>query len=136
MKSSAIVNSPSPTAEPLPFNSGPLLAKTAYPWSSNSCWLDSSLQIFFIAINRNFQDYSEGIQDTPKTLGLKSLYSMFDKRRISEIQDSEKTLSTSRRKERDSFRKLLKKKEAIRSIDEPESLLVTFKLSSRPCSES
>lgn len=106
----------------------PVLARAAYPWSGNSCWLDSSLQIVFITVNHDFADFAGGYQDIPKILGLRSLYDIFDKRRISEEQDVDTMLSTIRRKERDSFRKLLRTKKAIRSINEPESLLVRFNI--------
>lgn len=109
-----------------PADTSPVFENASYPWSGNSCWLDSSLQIFFIAVNRNFKDYAAGCQDLPKILGLKSLYDIFDKRHTSEEQGISQSLSTDRRKERDTFRKLLKKKQAIRSINEPESLLVTL----------
>ncbi len=104
------------------------MSKAAYPWGANSCWLDSSLQIFFIAVSRNFGDFSAGFQDVPKVLGLRSLYEIFDKRRVSEEKDQEAVLSANRKRERDSFRRLLLKKKAIRSINEPESLLVIFQI--------
>ncbi|KAF8194527.1 hypothetical protein BJ912DRAFT_1141396 [Pholiota molesta] len=100
-----------------------LLATPSYPWSQNSCWLDTSLELIFASITRDFMDYASGCQDIPKICGLKSLYEIMDKCRISELAPSD-VISKARQTERDGFRKLLKKKGAIQSINEPESLLV------------
>lgn len=94
----------------------------SYPWNNMSCWLDVSAQLIFVCVNRNFQDYASGYQGVPQIFGLKSLYQIMDKRRLFDLAG--KKSSSARRTERDGFRKLLKKKSAISSINEPESLLV------------
>jgi hypothetical protein len=29
----------------------------SYPWSDNSCWLDASLQVLYMAVTRDFNDF-------------------------------------------------------------------------------
>ncbi len=65
-----------------------------------------------------------GYQGVPNIHGLKLLYQILDKRRLSDLAG--KNSSSGRRTERDNFRKVLKTKGAISSIDKPESLLVCF----------
>ena len=93
----------------------------SYPWNKMSCWLDVSAQLIYVCVSRNFQDYASGYQGVPNIYGLKSLYQILDKRRLSDLAG--KKSSSARRTERDSFRKVLKTKGAISSIDRPESLL-------------
>lgn len=46
-----------------PSNEQPVLnSHPSYPWRANSCWLDTSLELLFIAVTRDFQDFVKRFQ--------------------------------------------------------------------------
>lgn len=52
-----------------------------YPWENNSCWLDVSLQLLFVALSRNFPEFSSLVQTTlDPGYPLRTLHDMFAQR--------------------------------------------------------
>ena len=49
-----------------------------YPWEDNSCWLDASLQLLYIALSRNFSEFSLLVQTIQPGHPLRMLHSMFE----------------------------------------------------------
>lgn len=52
-------------------------ALQSYPWSKNSCWLDSSLNLLYRAISRDFPDFSKRFQGLNTNMALKALFSAY-----------------------------------------------------------
>ena len=39
-----------------------IIWQLCYPWENNSCWLDASLQLLFVALSHNFSEFSSLVQ--------------------------------------------------------------------------
>lgn len=52
----------------------------SYPWENNSCWLDASLQLLFVALSRNFTEFSLLAQTVQPGHPLRDLHNMFEQR--------------------------------------------------------
>jgi hypothetical protein len=68
--------SPSPVSIQQPSN----LKQPCYTWENNSCWLDASLQLLFVALSRNFSEFSSLVQTVQPGHPLRTLHSMFEQR--------------------------------------------------------
>lgn len=102
-----------------------VLGNASYPWKKNSCWLDSSLELLFRALMRDFDDFTsacsqEGSQTTKGLLS--ALYELFKARQSQKSDDL--NITSILGKQRDDFRKLLKKGRIIDSVDGYESVFV------------
>lgn len=76
-----VPNGPNPI--PGPAHHGPPLEpnmQPCYPWENNSCWLDASLQLLFVALSRNFSEFSSLVQTIQPGHPLRTLHSMFEQR--------------------------------------------------------
>ena len=94
----------------------------AYPWDRNSCWLDTSLQLLYVALTKYPDDFSRIIEGLPKTSGVKEVLNSLQVRHGMDPQAiTSKTLGD----QRDAIRNLLKKKRAIASVTQFESLFVS-----------
>ena len=51
-----------------------------YPWENNSCWLDVSLQLLFVALSRNFSEFSSLVLTIQEGHPLRTLHSIFEQR--------------------------------------------------------
>ena len=98
------------------------LGLPAYPWSSNSCWLDASLQVLYMAVTRNFNEFKTVCEPLNPDFALGVLYAMFqDKFDLDFEGDNTSTILES---QRDAFRVFLHKKKVINSLNKPESAVV------------
>lgn len=50
----------------------------SYPWEKNSCWLDTSLEIIYRTVSRDFQSFSNIFTDTPEDSFSRSLFHAMD----------------------------------------------------------
>jgi len=93
-----------------------------YPWNKNSCWLDTSLQLLYIAVQKVPQQFTHISEALPKGSALREVLSTLLERHTLDPQGE--NMSAILRGQRDSIRKLLKKKKAIKSVTQFESLFV------------
>jgi len=57
----------------------------SYPWKYNSCWLDTSLELIYITLMRNFDDFAACCDNLAEESALKHIYGMFEERRGMEL---------------------------------------------------
>jgi hypothetical protein len=100
------------------------LPKAAYPWSGNSCWLDTSLQVLYMAVTRDFNEFKNICEPLDPDVALGALYAMFRDRFGLELEDSEDNMSAVLESQRDAFRIFLHEKKIISSLSKPESAVV------------
>ncbi|KAF9547111.1 hypothetical protein CPC08DRAFT_648853 [Agrocybe pediades] len=110
-------------------NTDPLFDNPSYPWNLNSCWLDTSLQILFIALKRSPDEYY-ALQEMYNKPGSERslLATIFDKLlERYEAEGSTTPLTTPKlRLHRDLIRQSLKSEKIIKTISAFQSLFVWF----------
>ncbi|KAF8069336.1 hypothetical protein FPV67DRAFT_1415419, partial [Lyophyllum atratum] len=111
-------HSPDTAKEP----SAPLLGPASYPWSSNSCWLDTALQLLFAATSRSFDEFSQLFKLLPKGSGLRALYETLETQRAVDPKDA--SASQTLLKRREALRKILRNKRIIGGLATFESVFV------------
>ena len=94
----------------------------AYPWSDNSCWLDASLQVLYMAVTSNFNDFETVCEPLDPCFSLGALYAIIRDRFNLDFNKGNATSVL--KSQRDAFRIFLHKKKVIRSINKPESAVV------------
>ena len=94
----------------------------SYQWNANSCWLDSSLQVLYIAITNRFDEFTEIFGSLKPGSPLNSLYHTFHERFKLDPEDEDVT--TSLGLHRDRLRIFLQEKRIITHLDQPESPVV------------
>jgi len=98
------------------------LEHPSYPWNQNSCWLDTSLQLLYVAVHSSVPEfrriYDALPEDSTIQVVLTGLFKRYD------IDEANKTTSAVLRSQRDYLRKYLKRKKAIKSATGFESLFV------------
>ncbi|KAF9552882.1 hypothetical protein CPC08DRAFT_767975 [Agrocybe pediades] len=96
----------------------------SYPWSNNSCWLDTSLQVLFMAVSHLPSDYTMLNTHWTKDSPLRSLFEGLLRR----LEDESESTSTSKklRSDHDLLRKKLKDMKIIKTQSSFESLFVWF----------
>jgi hypothetical protein len=99
------------------------LGPPAYPWSSNSCWLDASLQVLYMAVTRDFDEFKTVCEPLDPDIALGALYAIFRDR--FDLDFKEKTASTILKLQRDALRVFLRRKNIISSLNNPESAVVS-----------
>lgn len=99
----------------------------AYPWSGNSCWLDASLQVLYMAVTRDFYDFQTVCEPLDPDFALGALYSIFKER--FDLGYEEENMSAILESQRDALRVFLHKKKIISSLNKPESAVVSPKQS-------
>jgi hypothetical protein len=98
------------------------LGLPAYPWSSNSCWLDASLQVLYMAVTRDFNEFKTVCEPLDLDVALGALYAIFQDRIDLDIE--EENMSAILESQRDALRVFLCKKKIISSLNKPESAVV------------
>jgi hypothetical protein len=93
-----------------------------YPWNKNSCWLDTSLQLLYVAIQKVPREFTNISEALPKDSALREVLATLLERHALDPQGE--SMSAILRGQRDNIRKLLKKKKAIKSVTQFESLFV------------
>ena len=99
----------------------------AYPWSGNSCWLDASLQVLYMAVTRDFNEFKTVCDPLDPDVALGALYVIFRDRFDLESEELEENVSTILNSQRDAFRIFLHKRNIISSLNNPESAVVSPK---------
>lgn len=98
------------------------LGPASYQWNANSCWLDASLQVLYIAITNRFDEFTEIFGSLKSGSPLNSLYQTFNER--FELDPEEEDVTTSLGLHRDRLRIFLHEKQIIEHLDQPESAVV------------
>jgi hypothetical protein len=98
------------------------LGHPAYPWSANSCWLDASLQVLYMAVTRDFNEFKTICEPLDTDVGLGALYAIFQDR--FDLGFDEDDMSSILESQRDALRVFLHKKKIIHSLNKPESAVV------------
>jgi hypothetical protein len=93
-----------------------------YPWNKNSCWLDTSLQLLYIAVQKVPREFIQISEALPKNSALRTILTTLLERHTLDPQGE--TMPAILRGQRDNIRKLLKQKKAIKSVTQFESLFV------------
>lgn len=101
------------------------LGPPAYPWSGNSCWLDASLQVLYMAVTRDFDEFKTVCEPLDSDVALGALYAVFQDRFNLQVDFEEKTTSTILELQRDALRVFLHRKNIISSLNNPESAVVS-----------
>lgn len=97
----------------------------SYPWDANSCWLDTSLELLFVSVMRNFDDFSSLFNSVPKNSGLYALYTTLNSRRLINHDEDDRIVTQALKKHRDALRVVLKKKGAIKDLNTRQSFMVS-----------
>ena len=88
-----------------------------YPWSANSCWLDASLQVLYMAVTRNFDEFVAICKPLDPDVALGALYVIFQER--FDLDFNEGDVSAILESQRNALRLFLKKKKIINSLNKP-----------------
>lgn len=99
-----------------------ILQAPNYPWNKNSCWLDTSLQLLYVAILKAPKEFTRISNALPKDSALRMVFSALLDRHT--MDPNGKNMSVILRGQRDNIRRLLKRKKAIKSVSQFESLFV------------
>lgn len=86
----------------------------SFPWKANSCWLDSSLHLLYIALLDNFEEFSMLCEHLPIDSGIRYIHDFFQ--RLEDIKKAGKMTTVILRQERDEFRRMLKKNKLIANL--------------------
>ncbi|KAJ6481243.1 hypothetical protein C8R47DRAFT_1322273 [Mycena vitilis] len=92
-----------------------------YPWSHNSCWLDSALELLFNAVTRDFADFSSRFDDVNPDCALAAFFKIMHLRQT--LPGSGGDTSDMLRLQRDGFRAHLKKCRLITSVKGFDSII-------------
>ena len=98
------------------------LGPASYQWKENSCWLDASLQVLYVAITKRFDEFAEIFGSLKQGSPLNSLYQTFNER--FQLDPEEKDVTSSLALHRDRLRIFLHEKRIITHLDQPESPVV------------
>jgi len=93
-----------------------------YPWNKNSCWLDTSLQLLFVAVQKIPTEFLRISEALPKNSALREVLTTLLQHHALDPQGE--NMSEILCGHRDDICKLLKKKKAIKSVTCFESLFV------------
>lgn len=97
----------------------------SYPWSKNSCWLDTALELLFNAVIRDFTDFSSRFEDINPECAFAPFFKIMDLRKT--LPGSGGDVSEMLGLHRDGFRAHLKKCRLIRTTKELDSIIVRTK---------
>jgi hypothetical protein len=93
-----------------------------YPWNKNSCWLDTSLQLLYVAIQKIPREFTNISEALPKNSALREvLATLLERHALDPLGENMSQILCGHR---DYIRKLLKKKKAIKTVTQFESLFV------------
>ncbi len=101
----------------------PKLGPASYRWNANSCWLDASLQVLYMAVTKQFDEFKTVFQHLKSDCGLKPFYEAINGwvELDLELKDASAILMS----QRDQLRIFLHRKKIITSLDHPESAVVS-----------
>ncbi|KAF8962433.1 hypothetical protein BDZ97DRAFT_1759284 [Flammula alnicola] len=95
-----------------------------YPWHENSCWLDTSLQLLYVAMRSSVDEFRRIYDALPESSEIRMVFaSLFERY---DLDEADNVTSAVLHAQRDYLRKFLKKKRAIQSVSGFESLFSWF----------
>jgi hypothetical protein len=94
----------------------------SYPWINNSCWLDTSLELLYQTVIRDFQDFSVRFAEVHPETSLHTLYRLLELRKLADIEGGEGDQSLVLSQQRDNFRKHLQSQKLVRTATSFEPL--------------
>jgi len=97
----------------------------SYPWDANSCWLDTSLELLFVSVMRNFDEFSSIFKSVPKNLGLYALYTALNSWRLISDDEDDHIVTQALKKHQNTLQVVLKKKGAIEDLNSHQSFIVS-----------
>ena len=83
------------------------LRHASYPWHKNSCWLDTSLELIYVTVARDFPSFSSLSQHLLPEMALRVLFESLELRHTMEANPRDQDVTDSLWLQRDSFRKFL-----------------------------
>ena len=98
----------------------------SYCWNANSCWLDASLQVLYIAITKQFDEFTGTFKSLKSGSALNVLYQVVNER--FELDPEEPNFTTTLGLQRDRLRIFLKERKIIDHLDRPESAVVRLEI--------
>lgn len=102
----------------------------AYPWSSNSCWLDTALELVFAVFCRNHGDFTNRFSSVSDKMAfpLWRLHELLNSRKAQHGELGNSADAAGRLLlERDGFRSFLFEQKIINSMHDMETLSVSLK---------
>ncbi|KAF8956646.1 hypothetical protein BDZ97DRAFT_1925337 [Flammula alnicola] len=128
MKKKALAIEPLTKKIPMTSAMGPPASLTLdppnYPWHENSCWLDTSLQLLYVAMRSSVDEFRRIYDALPESSEIRMVFaSLFERY---DLDEADNVTSAVLRAQRDYLRKFLKKKRAIQSVSGFESLFSWF----------
>lgn len=99
-----------------------IVVYTSYVWQSNSCWLDTSLEILYHGFLRNRTDFNMAFGDLPEKTGFREICDMFNMRHSKGPSCSSKDLSDRRNRLRELLHQ--ERRVMLRHIGSAQPLLV------------
>jgi len=100
----------------------------SYPWQDNSCWLDTSLELLFIALTRNFDEFMNLVPNLNQSSehGLQYIAEGFVERRVLGTSPANGIVTKSLQHFRNGLRKALAAEKVIKNITGAEALWVSL----------
>jgi hypothetical protein len=94
----------------------------SYPWKENSCWLDTSLQVLYVAITKKFNEFRKVFDSLETGSPLNGLYLAVNERFKHDPEENNAT--TALGLQRDRLRLFLKQNAVIEELDQFDSPVV------------
>ena len=93
-----------------------LLGPQCYQWSSNSCWLDTSLQMLFVSLLAHLDELAPIFSHLPVDSGLQKVYNHLKARKLFESEDRS-AISAMLTTQREEIRNILVKNRNVGSMN-------------------
>lgn len=113
-----------PTSKIKPAETQKKKAIPSYPWSNNSCFLDTSLELVFQTVLRDFSGFSTRFKPQESESILVLLHRMFELRKQIVEDGNAQNSSSWLAIQRDSFRAHFKSRKIVKSLHSYEPLFV------------
>lgn len=101
------------------------LSFPSYQWSNNSCWLDTSLELLFQTVMRDFSGFSVWFAGLHPEMSLKILHEMLELRTVISVDKGEKNPSIWLSEQWDNFREHLQRWKFSKTSSRFDSVFVS-----------
>jgi len=101
----------------------PKLGPSSYRWNANSCWLDASLQLLYVTVTKQFDEFKGLFQHIKPSDALGTLYQTINGQAELDLQEDTSALLMS---QRDRLWIFMHEKKITNSLDNPESAVVSW----------
>ena len=109
-----------------PLIQGPNLGHPSYINKTNSCWLDTALEVAYNIIQRSFQSYSDRFAKIPSDSIAYCLFEVIDHRHLAYGQGGENNSPKWLSSTRDALRSTLEQNGFLKSTKTPENIFVSL----------